>query len=76
MQRQADLLDSLVYRANFRTVRATQRNPISKKQQKNKTKPNKKTPKGGGATCMYVCMYIIHIQQYNNKNNNKKSDHH
>ena len=57
MQRQADLLDSLVYRANFRTVRATQRNPISKKQQKNKTKPNKKNPKRGRGY-MHVCMYV------------------
>jgi hypothetical protein len=46
-QRQADLCEfkaSLVYRVNFRTARATQRNPVSTKQNKtkqNKTKQNK-----------------------------------
>ena len=42
-QRQADHLSfeaSLVYRANSRTARATQRNPVSKTKQ-NKTKQNK-----------------------------------
>jgi hypothetical protein len=32
---------SLVYRVSSRTARATQRNPISKKQKKNKNKTNK-----------------------------------
>jgi hypothetical protein len=44
---------SLVYRVNFRTARATQRNPVSGKQNKtkqnktkqNKTKQNKQTNK-------------------------------
>jgi hypothetical protein len=42
-QRQVDLClgkfkASLVYRVNSRTVKATQRNPVSKKQKQNKTK--------------------------------------
>jgi hypothetical protein len=32
---------SLVYRVSFRTVRATQRNPVSKKQNKTKQKKNR-----------------------------------
>jgi hypothetical protein len=37
---------SLVYKVSSRTARATQRNPVSKKtkQNKNKTKQNKKVP--------------------------------
>jgi hypothetical protein len=37
----SELEASLVYRVSSRTTRATQRNPVSKKQ--NKTKQNKKT---------------------------------
>jgi hypothetical protein len=33
-QRQVDFEASLVYRVSFRTARATQRNPVSKKQKK------------------------------------------
>jgi hypothetical protein len=36
---------SLVYRVSFRTVRATQRNPVSKNKQTKKPKKTKKNPK-------------------------------
>jgi hypothetical protein len=36
---------SLVYRVSSRTARATQRNPVSKKQKNKKTKKTKKNPK-------------------------------
>ena len=32
---------TLVYKVSFRTARATQRNPVSKKTKQNKTKQNK-----------------------------------
>ena len=37
---------SLVYRVSSRTARVTQRNPVSNKQTKNKTKQKKLTEKG------------------------------
>jgi hypothetical protein len=44
MQRQADFEAGLVYRVISRTARAIQRNPVSKNQKPNQTKPkNKKT---------------------------------
>jgi hypothetical protein len=36
---------SLVYKVSSRTARATQRNPVSKKQNNNNKKKNKNTPK-------------------------------
>jgi hypothetical protein len=46
---------SLVYKVSSRTARAIQRNPVSTKQKKNQTKPNKTKQK----------------TQNNNNNNNK-----
>jgi hypothetical protein len=36
---------SLVYRVSFRTARATQRKPVSKKPKNQNTKPNQNKPK-------------------------------
>jgi hypothetical protein len=38
---------NLVYRVSFRTARATQRNPVPKKQNQTKTKTNKQTKATG-----------------------------
>ena len=46
---------SLVYRVSSRTARATQRNPVSKKNQKQKTNEKTKKPKRMYLHLIYAC---------------------
>jgi len=54
---------SLIYKVSSRTARATQRNPVSKKQSKTKTKQKKN--KHYRLVSYTRCILSLELQQYN-----------